>query len=70
VAMTQEEYDAWVAEVKQSAVTLDAAAYAELAKPSEAHPVTYYSSVEAGLFHKIMSKYDSGMVMGGTMAAE
>jgi cytochrome o ubiquinol oxidase subunit 2 len=69
IAMSQDDFDAWIAKVKQSTEALKGAAYAELAKPSTAHPVTYYSSVEAGLFHRIISKYDSGMVMGGTMPA-
>lgn len=70
VAVSNDDFDAWVAKVKQSTETLDDTAYADLARPSEDHPVAYYSSVESGLFHKILSKYDSGMAMGGTMAAE
>ncbi len=57
VAATQEDFDAWVDKVKQSGLTLDDAAYEELAKPSTAHPITHYASYEAGLFHKIMMKY-------------
>jgi len=70
IAMTPDDFDAWVAKAKQSQETLDDAAYAALAKPSEGHPVTYYAPVEPGLFDKIIAKYDSGMVTGGTMAAQ
>lgn len=58
VAMTPADFDAWVARVKASPQKLDAAAYAELAKPSAAHPVAYYSDVEPGLFDGIIRKYD------------
>ena len=61
VAMTTEDFDAWVAKVKQSGTALDEAAYTELAKPSSKVPVTYYSSVEANLFDKIIATYDSSM---------
>jgi cytochrome o ubiquinol oxidase subunit 2 len=58
VAMTPADFDAWVARVKASPQKLDAASYAELARPSAAHPVTYYSDVAAGLFDAIIRKYD------------
>jgi hypothetical protein len=55
--------------VKQSGGALDAEAYDELAKPSIAHPVVYYATVESGLFGRIIAKYDSAMV-GAAMASE
>jgi len=61
IAMTTEDFDAWVEKVKQSGTALDEAAYAELAKPSSKVPVTYYSSVEPNLFDKIIATYDSSM---------
>jgi cytochrome o ubiquinol oxidase subunit II len=61
VAMTTDDFDAWVDKVKQSGTTLDEAAYAELAKPSSKVPVTYYASVEPNLFAKIIASFDSGM---------
>jgi cytochrome o ubiquinol oxidase subunit 2 len=56
-AMTPADFDAWLARVAQSPSKLDVATYAELVKPSAAHPVAYYSSVEAGLFDGIIQKY-------------
>jgi cytochrome o ubiquinol oxidase subunit 2 len=58
IAKTPAEFENWVTQVRQSPQKLDAAAYAALAKPSAAHPVTYYSGVEPGLFDTIIRKYD------------
>jgi cytochrome o ubiquinol oxidase subunit 2 len=57
IAMTQQDFDAWVEGVKQSASVLDQATYDELVKPSMGHPVTHYASYEAGLFDSIIAKY-------------
>jgi cytochrome o ubiquinol oxidase subunit 2 len=57
IAMSQSDFDAWVAKVGQSAEELDADTYRALAKPSKGHPVTYYSTVEPDLFDKILAKY-------------
>ena len=56
VAMSDDDFDAWVAAAAASA-PLDAAAYAELAKPSQSHPVTYYGLPDPGLFETIIGKY-------------
>lgn len=56
-AATKPEFEAWIAEVKRSPNTLEAPAYAALAKPSGDVPVTYYSSFESGLFNHIIEKY-------------
>jgi cytochrome o ubiquinol oxidase subunit II len=56
-AMSEEDFEAWVAKVRQSSDNLDNAAYEELAKPSELHPVTYYASFEPDLFASIIAKY-------------
>lgn len=61
VAMSKANFKAWVAKVRHSPKVLDAAAYARLAKPSAPNPVTYYASVEPGLFDSIIKKYHSGM---------
>jgi cytochrome o ubiquinol oxidase subunit 2 len=58
VAKTPADFEAWVARIKASPQKLDAAAYAELARPSAAHPVTFYSDVAPGLFDAIIRKYD------------
>lgn len=70
VAMSKQDFDAWMAQVRQSPDRLDAATYTELAKPSIAHPVTYYSTVEAGLFDAVIRKYRSATASHRPMAAE
>ena len=57
IATSPDEFDAWVAKVKQSPDKLDAATYAQLAERSSGHPVTYYSAVEPELFDTIIAKY-------------
>jgi len=56
-ATTEADFAAWIARVKQSPKTLDAATYAALAKPSGSVPITYYSAYEPDLFNKIIQKY-------------
>ncbi len=56
-AVSKDDFDAWVAQVKQSVGQLDADAYRALAAPSAAHPVTYYSAVAPNLFDTIIAKY-------------
>ena len=51
IATSDEDFEAWVAKARQSEGRLDAAAYEQLAKPSELHPVTYYAGVRAGPVH-------------------
>jgi cytochrome o ubiquinol oxidase subunit II len=50
------DFDAWVAQVRGAGSALDDAAYAELAKPSEAVPPTTYGSVAARLFERIIDQ--------------
>jgi cytochrome o ubiquinol oxidase subunit 2 len=57
VSASQDDFDAWLEKVRQSSEALNAASYAELAKPSRKHPVTYYSSYEDGLYDSIVAKY-------------
>jgi cytochrome o ubiquinol oxidase subunit II len=64
-ATTKEEFDAWVAKVKQAPNTLDPATYTALAKKSIAHPVTYYSAFEPNLFDKIIAKYAATAMPAG-----
>jgi cytochrome o ubiquinol oxidase subunit 2 len=70
VAMTAAEFEAWVMRVGQSPHKLDATTYAELAKPSAAHPVVHYSAVESGLFDGIIRKYDKSVKSHEAMAAQ
>jgi cytochrome o ubiquinol oxidase subunit 2 len=57
IAMSDQDFEAWVAKAKESEGTLDAAAYEQLAEPSELHPVTYYAAFEPDLFARIIAKY-------------
>jgi cytochrome o ubiquinol oxidase subunit II len=54
------DFDAWVAQVRGAGSALDDAAYAELAKPSEAVPPTTYRSVEARLFDRVIEQTVTG----------
>ena len=50
---SQQDFDAWVSKVKAGGTALTREGYLQLERPSEAVPVTYYSSTEMGLFDKI-----------------
>lgn len=52
-----QDFNQWVATVKQSHDQLTTNAYTQLAQPSENNPVQYYSSVAPNLFNNIMMKY-------------
>jgi cytochrome o ubiquinol oxidase subunit II len=54
------DFDAWVSQARGTGSSLDDAAYAELAKPSEAVPPTTYRSVEPNLFEHIIEQTVSG----------
>ncbi len=69
VAMSGADFAAWVAGARRSPDTLDAAAYARLAKPSAHAPVSYYASVAPGLFESIVRKYRGGAESTAAMAA-
>jgi cytochrome o ubiquinol oxidase subunit 2 len=57
LAMTQADFDAWVARAKQGGARLDATTYAALAAKSRSNPIAYYSAVEPKLFDSIIDKY-------------
>jgi len=69
IALSQEDFDVWVAEVKQSTERLDAASYRTLAEPSRKHPVTHYSAVEPALFAKVVAKYRPSQAHAGQAPA-
>jgi cytochrome o ubiquinol oxidase subunit 2 len=56
-AETGPAFAAWVAQVRQSPLTLDTPTYASLAKQRGVMPVTHYSGIGAGLFAAIIAKY-------------
>ena len=63
IATSQEDFDAWVSEVKKAPKQLEQAEYAALAKQSQNNPVELYSSVTPNLFQTIVDKYE-GMNRG------
>ncbi|MEM9726323.1 MAG: ubiquinol oxidase subunit II [Pseudomonadota bacterium] len=48
-------FDAWVAKVSSQGKTLDRTAFVALEEASIAHPVTYFSSIETGLWDRIVN---------------
>ncbi len=58
IAATPADFDSWIERVRASPQKLDSTTYAELVRPSAAHPVTYYSGVEPGFFDGIIRKYE------------
>ena len=54
-AMSPADFEKWVATAKSSGQTLDLAAYRDLEKPSEGVAPRTYSSVEIGLYDKILN---------------
>jgi len=57
VAMTEEEFQDWVANAKAQSKPLSTVTYDQLAQPSIAHGVEYFSWVKPGLFEEILKKY-------------
>jgi cytochrome o ubiquinol oxidase subunit II len=72
VAVSRDDLETWLENVRQSPLTLDAKAYEELAKPSKLHPITHYASYEDGLYDSIVAKYmhAPGMQNGAVTAVE
>lgn len=56
-AVSQANFDKWLASAAVGAKQLDQSAYDQLAQPSENNPVTYYSAVQPGLYDKLLLKY-------------
>jgi cytochrome o ubiquinol oxidase subunit 2 len=56
-AVSQEDFDVWVQEVKSTKSLLSFDAYNALAKPSIGNEVTYYGGVETNLFNMIVAKF-------------
>ncbi|MHC8316068.1 ubiquinol oxidase subunit II [Pseudomonas sp. LB3P31] len=69
ISTSQENFDAWVSEVKKAPKQLEKAEYEALAKPSQNNPVELYSSVTPNLFQIIVDKYE-GMKPGKPMHHE
>ncbi|MGZ7455482.1 ubiquinol oxidase subunit II [Pseudomonas sp. Ma2-10] len=69
IATSQEDFDAWVSEVKKAPKQLEKAEYEALSKASQNNPVELYSSVTPNLFQIIVDKYE-GMNPGKPMHHE
>ena len=64
VALDDAGFKAWVAKAQSAQTPLDAAAYAQLAKPGMEFKPTYYATVEPMLFHKVLNNCtDGGLCM-------
>lgn len=68
LAMGNAEFDAWVAERRETGDPLTRASYLELEKPTMNAPVQYYGRVEDGLFDRIVELcVEDGKVCMGHM---
>jgi len=61
IALPRQGFDGWLAKVRASQQTLDAAAYERLARASENNPVAYYSQAQPSLFSDIVAGGMTGM---------
>ena len=70
--LSNEDFAAWVNKAKTEGKTLDKATYTNLVKPSERDPVQRFSSVEAGLYDKVLNRCveDGKMCMHHMMAID
>jgi len=57
VASTQQNYQKWLAYVRDSSNKLDKPAYDKLSRPSSNNPPAYYALADSGLYSEIVSKY-------------
>ncbi len=69
IATSQEDFDAWVSDVKKAPKQLEKAEYEALSKPSQNNPVELYASYAPNLFQTIIDKYE-GMKPGKPMHHE
>ncbi|MFC3682711.1 ubiquinol oxidase subunit II [Hydrogenophaga luteola] len=53
--LSEQDFEQWVAKAKAEGQPLTRQSYLALAKPSERHPVERFSSVEAGLFDRVVN---------------
>jgi cytochrome o ubiquinol oxidase subunit 2 len=56
-AVSQEEFNQWVQNVKQGQATLSTSTYALLAAPSQNEPVRYYAAADSDVFSSVVSKF-------------
>ena len=60
-ASTQEEFDAWIQEVRGAGQPLYQQVYSELMKQSSYNPVAYYVLGDDALFDQVIMKYMTPM---------
>ncbi|MEH6561109.1 MAG: ubiquinol oxidase subunit II [Marinobacter sp.] len=56
LGVSDDKFDAWVQKAKKQGGTLNRSEYLQLAQPSTATPVTYYSTVAPDLYHAILNR--------------
>ncbi|MGL4206742.1 MAG: ubiquinol oxidase subunit II [Aeromonadaceae bacterium] len=56
-ATTQEGFEQWLHNVRTEKSALNFADYLVLAKPTENHPVTHFSTVETGIYDRIIAQF-------------
>ncbi|WP_281363644.1 ubiquinol oxidase subunit II [Paraburkholderia ultramafica] len=69
IATSRADFDAWIANAKQSPLSLDRVTYQALEKPSQKDPVTVYARVPPGLFDDVVDQYMPGAA-GNPMCGE
>lgn len=57
IATSPQEFEHWVAKVKQSSLTLQMADYQQLTKPTMNHAVAYYGSVKPHLYDDVVALF-------------
>jgi len=53
--LNESDFDSWVENIRSSSQSLDLATMKTLNQPSISHPVTYYNSVEEGLWDRVVN---------------
>lgn len=56
-SVTGDDFDRWVAQVRQNRDLLSMAVYSQLAQPGRGTPIGYFSSVERNLYDQVVEKY-------------
>ncbi|WP_443092742.1 ubiquinol oxidase subunit II [Candidatus Blochmannia sp. SNP] len=58
VTQTEKEFEQWIQKVQKSSYHINnMLMYEELAKPSEHHPIIYFSNVQSNLFYNVINKF-------------
>jgi len=70
IVKTQEQFQVWLRDARQSPDVLGMAEYKELTEPGSNHPVTIYSSVVPGLFDDIVGEFTGWMGRKGVMKSQ